>query len=72
MFLQHSTGHGLTTSKPYRGLSMADLQNNVFKTVHLLDTKLCPTDREILATFGVADVSLETDHFKSLFLKNGQ
>ena len=44
----------------------------MFKAIPLLDTKLRHTDREILATFGIADVSLAPDHFiKPLLLKSG-
>ena len=50
--------------------SFDDLQQGFFKAVCLLDTNLWPTDRDHLAAFGVADVSLAVEHFRRLLLKN--
>ncbi|XP_062521011.1 zinc finger protein 862-like [Corticium candelabrum] len=47
-----------------------DLQQGFFKAVCLLDTNLWPTDRDDLAPFDVADVSLAVKHFRCLLLKN--
>ena len=47
-----------------------DLEKDVFKAVHLLDTKLWPTDREDLAAFGLTNLSVAIDHFKPMLLKN--
>ena len=47
-----------------------DLQQEFFKAGCLLDTNLWPTDRDDLAAFGVADVSLAVEHFRRLLLKN--
>ena len=43
-----------------------DLQQGFFKVVCLLDINLWLTDRDDLATFGVADVSLAVEHFRRL------
>ena len=43
-----------------------DLQQRFFKAVCLLDINLWPTDRDDLAAFGVADVSLAVEHFRRL------
>ena len=45
-----------------------DLQQGFFKAVCLLDTNLWSTDRDDLAAFGVADVSLAVEHFHRLLL----
>ncbi len=47
-----------------------DIQQGFFKAVCLLDINLWPTDRDDLAAFGVADVSLAVEHFRRLLLKN--
>ena len=47
-----------------------DLEKDVFKAVHLLDTKLWSTDRGELAAFGLTDLSVAIDHFKPMLLKN--
>ena len=49
--------------------SFDDLQQGFFKAVCLLDINLWPTDRDDLAAFGVADVSLAVEHFRRLLVK---
>ena len=53
-----------------RCMPMGCLQKGFFKAVCLLDTNLWLTDRDDLAAFGVADVSLAVEHFHRLLLNN--